>query len=135
MGMTDPIADMLARIRNAIMASYGAVDIPTSQLKINIAKVLKSEGFIQNYKIMAGRRRGSMGTIRVVLKYDENGEAVIGGLKRVSKPGRRVYASSDRIPQVLNGYGINILTTSNGVMTDREARKKGVGGEVLCSVW
>jgi small subunit ribosomal protein S8 len=117
------------------MASYGAVDIPTSQLKINIAKVLKSEGFIQNYKIMAGRRRGNMGTIRVVLKYDENGEAVIGGLKRVSKPGRRVYASSDRIPQVLNGYGINILTTSNGVMTDREARKKGVGGEVLCSVW
>lgn len=132
MSMTDPIADMLTRIRNAIMASYGAVDIPVSQLKINIAKVLKSEGFIQNYKVVAERRRG---TIRIVLKYDEDGESIIGGLKRVSKPGRRVYTRSDKVPRVLNGYGINILSTSKGIMTDREARKMRVGGEILCSVW
>lgn len=132
MSMTDPIADMLTRIRNAIMASYGAVDIPVSQLKINIAKVLKSEGFIQNYKVVAERRRGN---IRIVLKYDEDGESIIGGLKRVSKPGRRVYTGSDKVPRVLNGYGINILSTSKGVMTDREARKMRVGGEILCSVW
>jgi small subunit ribosomal protein S8 len=123
---------MLTRIRNAIMAAYGTVDIPSSQLKINIAKVLKSEGFIQNYKIMAERRRG---IIRIVLKYDEDGECIIGGLKRVSRPGRRVYTRSDRIPPVLNGYGINILSTSKGVMTDRAARKMSVGGEILCSVW
>ena len=132
MVMTDPIADMLTRIRNAIMASYDTVDIPVSKLRISIGKVLKSEGFIRNYKIMSNRKRG---TIRIFLKYDENGEPIINGLKRVSRPGRRVYAKRDRIPRVLNGYGINILSTSKGIMTDKQARKLGVGGEVLCSVW
>lgn len=130
--MTDPIADMLTRIRNAIMASYDAVDIPVSKLRINIGKVLKSEGFIRNYKIISNREHGM---IRIFLKYDENGESVITGLKRVSRPGRRVYTKSDRIPQVLDGYGINVLSTSKGIMTDRHARKLRVGGEILCSIW
>ena len=132
MSMSDPIADMLTRIRNAIMASYEAVDIPNSKLKVNLAKILKSEGFIKNYKIVADRRQG---ILRVFLKYDESGESVIDGLKRVSKPSRRVYTRSDRIPKVLNGYGINILSTSKGLMTDKQARQIGVGGEILCSVW
>jgi small subunit ribosomal protein S8 len=132
MGMTDPIADMLTRIRNAIMVSYDAVDIPVSKLRINIGKVLKSEGFIRNYKIISNRQHGM---IRIFLKYDENGESVITGLKRVSRPGRRVYTKSDRIPQVLDGYGINVLSTSKGIMTDRHARKLRVGGEILCSIW
>jgi small subunit ribosomal protein S8 len=132
MAMTDPIGDMLTRIRNAIMASYDTVDIPNSKLKVSIAKVLQSEGFIKNYRIM---NEGIRGTIRVFLKYDENGVPVIGGLKRVSKPSRRFYTKSDKIPNVLGGLGVNILSTSKGVMTDREARKMGVGGEVLCAVW
>lgn len=132
MGMTDPIADMLTRIRNAIMASYDTVDIPVSKIRINIGKVLKSEGFIRNYKVLTNRERG---VIRVFLKYDENGQPIITGLKRVSRPGRRVYAKSDRIPRVLNGYGISILSTSRGIITDRDARELRVGGEILCSVW
>jgi len=132
MSMSDPIADMLTRVRNAIMVSYDTVDIPISKLKVNIAKILKSEGFIKNYKIMDSRRQG---IIRVFLKYDENGDSIIGGLKRVSKPSCRIYERSDRIPRVLNGFGINILSTSTGVMTDKQARKMGVGGEILCSVW
>ena len=132
MSMTDPIADMLTRIRNANMASYNTVNIPSSRLKISIAKVLKSEGLIRNYKIVSERGKA---TIRIFLKYDENGAPVIAGLRRVSKPGRRVYARSDGIPRVLNGYGVNILSTSRGVMTDRQSRKMGVGGEVLCAVW
>ena len=132
MSMSDPIADMLTRIRNAIMASYEAVDIPNSKLKVNLAKILKSEGFIRNYKIIADRRQG---ILRVFLKYDESGESVIDGLRRVSKPSRRVYTRGDRIPKVMNGYGVNILSTSKGLMTDKQARKIGIGGEVLCSVW
>ena len=132
MGMTDPIADMLTRIRNALTASYNTVDIPGSREKIDIAKVLKSEGFIKNYKIMADKRQGIM---RIFFKYDEKGESVIIGLKRVSKPGCRIYRKADKIPQVLNGYGISILSTSKGVMTDRQARKTGVGGEIICSIW
>ena len=132
MGMTDPIADMLTRIRNAIMASYDTVDIPSSKLKINLTKVLKSEGLIRNYKILSDGRQG---IIRIFLKFDEDGESVIVGLKRVSKSSRRVYTKSDKIPQVLNGFGINILSTSKGVMTDRQAKKMKVGGEILCSVW
>jgi len=130
--MTDPIADMLTRIRNAIRASYNTVDIPSSRLKIEIAKVLKAEGYIRNYKIIADRRQG---VLRIFFKYDENGEPIFSGLERVSRPGCRIYTRSDRIPMVLNGFGINILSTSKGVMTDREARKRRVGGEVLCSVW
>ena len=132
MTRTDPIADMLTRIRNAIMASYDTVDIPSSRLKISVVKVLKSEGFIKNYRIMTEGRREN---IRVFLKYDENGDSVIGGLERVSKPSRRLYAKTDRIPKILGGLGVSILSTSKGVMTDREAKKMGVGGEILCSVW
>jgi small subunit ribosomal protein S8 len=132
MSMTDPIADMLTRIRNAVMASYNTVDIPSSRLKIDIAKVLKSEGFIKNFKIIADKKQGMM---RIFFKYDESGSPILGGIKRVSKPGCRVYTKGDRIPSVLNGYGINILSTSKGVMTDRQARKSGIGGEIICSVW
>ena len=132
MSMSDPIADMLTRIRNGIMASYDAVDIPGSKLKINLAKILKSEGFIKNYKIIPNRQQG---IIRIFLRYDEHGVSVIEGLKRQSKPSRRVYTKSDNIPKVLNGFGTNILSTSKGIMTDRQARKMGVGGEILCSVW
>jgi small subunit ribosomal protein S8 len=132
MSMSDPIADMLTRIRNGIMASHDAVDIPGSKLKMNIAKILKSEGFIKNYKVLPGKRYSM---IRIFLKYDDKGESVIAGLKRVSKPSARIYAKSDKIPLVLNGLGMNIISTSNGIMTDRQARKMGIGGEVLCSIW
>lgn len=132
MTMSDPIADMLTRIRNGIMASYDSVDIPGSKLKIDIAKILKSEGYIKNYKIMADQRQG---VIRIFLKYDEKGQPIIGGLQRVSKPSRRIYTKSDEIPKVLNGFGTNILSTSRGVMTGGQARKLGVGGEILCDVW
>jgi small subunit ribosomal protein S8 len=130
--MSDPIADMLTRIRNGIMVSYDTVDIPSSKLKINIAKILKSEGFIKNYKIMTDRRQG---VIRIFLRYDEKGQPIIEGLQRVSKPSRRVYTKGDEIPKVLNGFGTNILSTSKGVMTGGQARKLGVGGEILCDVW
>ena len=132
MSMTDPIADMLTRVRNAQRASHELVNIPSSKLKINVAKVLKSEGYIKNFRIISD---GQHRFIRVFLKYDEEGVAIIEGIKRVSKPGCRVYAGSDEIPKVLNGYGINILSTSKGLMTDNEARKVGVGGEILCAVW
>jgi len=132
MTMTDPIADMLTRVRNAITVSYETVDIPDSRVKENIAKVLKAEGMIRNFKVLEDKRHKK---IRVFLKYDANGRSVITGLKRVSKPGCRVYTRSDGIPPVLNGYGINILSTSRGLMTDQEARKQKVGGEILCSVW
>ena len=132
MTMTDPVADMLTRIRNALKASHEQVDIPSSKIKINIANVLKSEGYIRNFKIITdGRHR----LIRIFLKYDEEGVPVIGGVKRVSKPSCRVYAGYDEIPKVLNGYGVNIISTSKGLMTDREARKMCVGGEILCSLW
>ena len=114
------------------MASYNTVDIPSSRLKVDIAKVLKSEGYIKNFKIIPDKKQGIM---RIFFKYDENGEFILTGIKRVSKPGCRVYTKGDRIPQVLNGYGINVLSTSNGVMTDKQARKVGIGGEIICSVW
>jgi small subunit ribosomal protein S8 len=132
MSISDPIADMLTRIRNGIMASYDTVDIPGSRLKINVAKILKAEGFIKNYKIMTDRKHG---TLRIFLKYDEKGAPVLGGLKRVSKPSGRVYTKKDRIPTILNGLGVSILSTPKGVMTDKQARKMGVGGEILCTVW
>ncbi|MFC1862337.1 30S ribosomal protein S8 [Thermodesulfobacteriota bacterium] len=132
MGMTDPIADMLTRIRNALMASHELADIPRSRLKTDIANVLKSEGFIKNYKIISDKKQGTM---RVFFKFDEKGDPIIEGLKRISKPGCRVYSSSDKVPEVLNGYGINILSTSKGVITDKQAREMKVGGEILCSVW
>ena len=132
MSMSDPIADMLTRIRNAIMASFETVDIPSSKVKINIAKILKSEGFIKNFKYISD---GKQGIMRVFLRYDDQGKCVIVGLKRISKPSCRVYTKSDRIPPVLNGLGINIISTSKGVMTDKQAQKMGVGGEILCTVW
>ena len=132
MSMTDPIADMLTRIRNAVRASYHTVDIPSSKLKIEITKILKSEGFIRNYRVIneKGQRK-----LKIFLKYDENGELAIRGLKRVSKPSRRVYEKSKNIPKVLNGFGINIVSTSKGMMTDRQARGMGIGGEIVCSIW
>ncbi len=132
MSMTDPIADMLTRIRNAQRASHELVNIPSSKLKINVAKVLKSEGYIKNFRIISD---GQHRFIRIFLKYDKEGVAIIEGIKRVSKPGCRVYTGSDEVPEVLNGYGINILSTSKGLMTDNEARKTGIGGEILCAVW
>ena len=132
MSMTDPIADMLTRIRNALRASHELVNIPSSKLKINVAKVLKSEGYIKNFRIISdGKHR----FIRIFLKYDKEGVPIIGGLKRVSKPSCRVYVGCGRLPKVLNGYGINIVSTAKGLMTDNEARKTGVGGEILCFVW
>ena len=132
MTMTDPIADMLTRIRNALRASHELVDIPSSRLKIDMAKLLKAEGYIKNFRVISDSRQRF---IRIFLKYDKNGVAVIEGLKRVSKPSCRVYSGYDGIPKVLNGYGINIVSTSKGLMTDAEARKTALGGEILCSVW
>jgi len=132
MTMTDPIADMLTRIRNAQMVFHEAVDIPHSKLKTKLAEVLKSEGYVRSFRVISdGRRR----FIRIFLKYDEKGTPVIEGLKRISKPSRRVYIGYDDIPKVLNGYGVNLISTSKGILTDREARKMRVGGEILCSVW
>lgn len=129
--LTDPIADMLTRIRNAACMKAERVDIPASRMKLEIAKILKEEGFIKAYKILKDKRQG---ILRVTLKYAENG-SVISGLKRVSKPGRRVYVSRNEIPRVMGGVGIAILTTSRGVLSDEACRREGVGGEVICYVW
>ncbi len=130
--VTDPIADMLTRIRNAVKLKSDKIDIPASRMKIEIAKILKEEGFIKSYKIIKDKKQG---LIRINLKYTTDGVSVISNLKRVSKPGRRIYVGKDEIPYVMGGLGIAILTTSQGVMTDRECRQKGVGGEVICYVW
>jgi small subunit ribosomal protein S8 len=132
MTMADPIADMLTRIRNAIIASYDAVEIPGSKMKTDIAKILKYEGYIRNYKLVEDAKQG---VIVIYLKYNEDKSPVIRGLKRISKPSCRVYASSKKVPPTLNNLGTTIVSTSQGVMTDREARKAGVGGEIVCSVW
>lgn len=132
MAMTDPIADMLTRIRNANMVGHKSVDIPASKMKKSIAKILLDEGFIENYEVVSDNAQG---TIKVDLKYGPNKEKTIYGIKKISKPGLRVYAKADRVPKVLGGLGIAILSTSNGVITDKEARKLGVGGEVICYVW
>ncbi len=132
MTMTDPIADMLTRIRNSLRASQELVNIPSSKLKMNIAKVLKAEGYIRNFRLISD---GQHKFIRIFLKYDKDGVPVIEGIKRISKPSCRNYAGSEKIPKILNGYGIGIISTSKGLMTDREARKKNIGGEIICSVW
>ena len=132
MKLTDPVADMLARIRNAISARHQKVDIPASKLKLEIARILKEEGYISNFK--ATEEEGHK-VLRVYLKYGNNNEAVISNVARVSRPGYRVYVRRTEIPRVLGGMGINILTTPKGVMTGRQARKEGVGGEVLCEVY
>ncbi|HEY8417650.1 MAG TPA: 30S ribosomal protein S8 [Limnochordales bacterium] len=132
MVMTDPIADMLTRIRNASMVYHDSVDVPASNLKKELARILKQEGFIRDYRVIDD---GKQGIVRLYLKYGPNKQRVIAGLKRISKPGRRVYARRDQIPRVLGGLGIAVLSTSKGVMTDKEARRQGVGGEVICYVW
>jgi small subunit ribosomal protein S8 len=132
MRLTDPVADMLTRIRNAISARHQKVDIPASKLKLEIARILKEEGYISNFK--ATEEEGHK-ILRVYLKYANNNEAVISNVNRVSRPGCRVYVRRTEIPRVLGGMGINILTTPRGVMTGRQARKQGLGGELLCEVW
>lgn len=132
MVMTDPIADFLTRIRNANMVMHEKVEIPASKTKIALAEILKNEGFIKDYEQIED---GKQGIIRVYLKYGSNREKVISGLKRISKPGLKVYCKKDEIPKVLGGLGIAIISTSKGIMTDKEARKLGLGGEVICYVW
>ncbi|MDJ0914212.1 MAG: 30S ribosomal protein S8 [Desulfobacterales bacterium] len=132
MSMSDPIADLLTRIRNGVKAKFNSVDIPGSKLKIEIARVLKEEGYIRNYKFIKDSKQG---ILRVYLKYSQAQEPVLYGLKRISKPSRRVYVRSKEIKPVLSGMGVAILSTSKGIMTDKHARKENVGGEVLCNIW
>jgi small subunit ribosomal protein S8 len=137
--MTDPISDMLTRIRNAVTAKHARVDLPASRLKAEIARILQDEGYIQGFRLVeepaAKEGRQARQLIRIFLKYGPHGEKVISGIERISRPGRRVYIGVEDVPTVLGGLGTNILTTSRGVMTGRAARKAGVGGEVLCNVW
>jgi small subunit ribosomal protein S8 len=139
--MTDPISDMLTRIRNGVTAKHTRVDMPASKLKAEIARILQDEGYIQGYRLVeeaaakTGRQPQARQMIRIFLKYGPHGERVITGIERISRPGRRVYLGVDQVPPVLGGLGTNILTTSRGVMTGRAAKKAGVGGEVLCNVW
>jgi small subunit ribosomal protein S8 len=134
--MTDPISDMLSRIRNATIARHTRVDMPSSRLKVEIARILESEGYIQGFKVIEPKEgEVPQATLRLLMKYGPRGERVITGLERVSRPGRRVYFGRDDVPDVLAGLGTSILTPSRGVMTGRQAVKAGVGGEVLCNVW
>jgi len=132
MSVTDPISDMLTRIRNANQMRYNEVVIPSSNVKLEMVKILKSEGYIENYKV---EKNEVQNNIIVTLKYGKNKERVISGLKRISKPGLRVYAKAEEIPTVLNGLGISIVSTSKGIMTGKEARKENLGGEVLAYIW
>ena len=134
MSMTDPIADMLTRIRNGIQAHHDRIELPTSKLKVEVARILKSEGFIANFKEVSDDGK-PQGTLRIYLKYSEDGEPVIHGIERVSRPGRRVYRGKEEIPAVLGGLGLAIVSTSKGVLSGTEAARQGVGGEVLCQVW
>jgi small subunit ribosomal protein S8 len=130
--MSDPLADMLTRIRNGVMARYDSVEVPMSKIKVGVAKVLKQEGYITDYHIMD---KGAQGVLKIDLKYGPKNEGVITGIRRISKPGLRQYSKTDRIPKVMSGLGVAILTTSRGIMTDREARSMNIGGELLCEVW
>ena len=132
MTMTDPVADMLTRIRNANIAGHATVDIPASKIKKNIAEILVKEGYIKGYEIVEGETQD---TIRVAMKYGPDKAKVITGIKKISKPGLKVYAKADEVPKVLGGLGIAIISTSSGLITDKEARRVGVGGEVICYVW
>ena len=133
MSMTDPVADMLTRIRNGIQSHHDRVEMPASKLKVEVAKILKSEGFISNYKLVDENK--TQPVLRVYLKYSDDGEPVIHGIERVSRPGRRVYRTKQEIPRVLGGLGLAIVSTSKGVLAGHDAVKNGVGGEVLCQVW
>lgn len=132
MNITDPIADMLTRIRNANTSKHKTVDIPASNMKKAIAEILFEEGYIKAFEVIENENQG---IIRITIKYDEKGSRVIAGLKRISKPGLRVYAANDELPKVLNGLGIALISTSKGIMTDKKAREQGIGGEVLAYVW
>ena len=132
MTMTDPIADMLTRIRNANVVKHETVDVPASNMKKELSRILLEEGFIRGYDVIED---GKQGIIRIQLKYGQTGERVISGPKRISKPGMRVYADKHEVPRVLNGLGISIISTSKGILTDKQARKENVGGEVICYVW
>jgi len=130
--LTDPIADMLTRIRNAALIKAEKVDIPASRMKLDIAKILKEEGFIRAYKILKDKKQG---ILRITLKYAPDNQSIISGLKRISKPGRRVYVNTDLVPTVMGGVGVSILTTSKGILTGKACRREKVGGEVLCHIW
>ena len=132
MNITDPIADMLTRIRNANSAKHKTVDVPASKMKTAIAEILFKEGYIKSFELISNENQG---IIRITLKYDEKGTSVIDGIKRISKPGLRVYAGKEELPRVLNGLGIAIISTSKGLKTDKEAREAGIGGEVLAYIW
>ena len=132
MNTTDPIADMLTRIRNANSAKHKTVDVPSSKMKTAIAEILFKEGYIKSFELISNENQG---IIRITLKYDEKGTRVIDGIKRISKPGLRVYAGKEELPKVLNGLGIAIISTSKGLKTDKEAREAGIGGEVLAYIW
>jgi small subunit ribosomal protein S8 len=136
--MTDPIADMLTRIRNAVSSRHTRVDLPASKLKVEIARILQDEGYIAGFKVVDVPAEGDQAArqvVRLFLKYGPGGERVISGIERVSRPGRRVYVGRDDVPSVLGGLGVSILTTSRGVMSGRSAQRAGVGGEILCNVW
>ena len=132
MVMTDPIADFLTRIRNANMIKHDTVEVPASKVKINLAEILKAEGFIRDYEVIEDSKQG---IIRIFLKYSDSNQKVISGLKRISKPSLRVYCKKDEVPRVLGGLGIAVISTSQGIVTDKVARKNGLGGEVICYVW
>lgn len=132
MSMTDPISDMLTRIRNATTVRHDRTDVPASKMKLEIAKILKQEGFIRTFKML---EEGPQGLLRIYLKYADDGEPAIHGMRRISKPGRRVYRGADDLPKVRNGLGVAVVSTNRGVLTDEQARGLRVGGEVLCEVW
>ncbi|MDR1545434.1 MAG: 30S ribosomal protein S8 [Deltaproteobacteria bacterium] len=132
MTMTDPIADLLTRVRNALIARHERVEVPSSRLKVDIVRILKDEGFIRNFKVV---RDNKQGVIKIFLKYTDRNAPVINGLKRLSKPGRRVYNKAAEIAPVLSGLGVLVVSTSRGVMTDKEARRHNLGGETLCMIW
>lgn len=132
MSMTDPLADMLTRIRNAGMVKFETVEMPLSKMKTGVAAILKKEGFINDYQVVDS---DTQGVLRIEMKYDQNNERIITNLKRVSKPGRRIYVKHDQIPKVMSGLGIAIISTSKGIFTDKEARAMKIGGELLCEVW
>lgn len=133
MSMSDPLADMLTRIRNAVMVHLPTVDMPYSKMKAEVARILKQEGYVDDYQKI--ENQSAQDTLRIVLKANNHNDKVISGIKRISKPGRRIYARHDEIPKVLSGLGISILSTSAGIITDHEARSRSVGGEILCQVW
>ena len=132
MSMTDPVSDLLTRIRNATSVRHDRMDVPASKMKLEIAKILKQEGYIRTFKMI---EEGPQGTIRIYLKYADDGEPVIHGLRRISKPGRRVYRGVTELPKVRNGLGVAVISTNRGVVTDEQARGLQVGGEVLCEIW